>query len=65
MSDPLEYVAINLASEIRLLCLDEFQVTDIGDALILKKLFETLFNYSVVLVTTSNRYPDDLYKGGH
>ncbi|CAD8118461.1 unnamed protein product [Paramecium sonneborni] len=62
--DPVNKVGTAKAKELRLLCLDEFQVTDIGDALILKRLFETMINNHMVLVATSNRPPEDLYKGG-
>lgn len=64
--DPLPPVALSIAQESRLLCLDEFQVTDIADAAILKRLLEMLWTSQtgMVLVATSNRAPKDLYEGG-
>lgn len=62
--DPIAPVAALIASEARLLCFDELQVTDIADALILGRLFEALFERRVVLAVTSNRAPDQLYLNG-
>jgi cell division protein ZapE len=62
--DPLVTVAHDLAQQARLLCLDEFQVTDITDAMIMRRLLESLFEQGVVLVTTSNLHPEDLYQHG-
>jgi len=62
--DPIGPVAALIASEARLLCFDELQVTDIADALILGRLFQALFEHKVVLAVTSNRRPQDLYLNG-
>ena len=63
-SDPLKIVAERLAAETRVICFDEFFVSDITDAMILGTLLEELFKLNVVFVTTSNIVPNDLYKNG-
>jgi cell division protein ZapE len=63
-SDTLAVVGADLASEMKLLLLDEFFVSDIGDAMILGRLLDRLFERGVTLVTTSNIPPGDLYRDG-
>jgi cell division protein ZapE len=63
-SDPLTHVAEALAKRCRLLCLDEFIVNDIGDAMLLAGLLDGLFERGVMLATTSNTAPDNLYRDG-
>jgi protein AFG1 len=62
--NPIIHVAEQIADEVTLLCIDEFQVTDIADAMILSQFFGELWKRGVVVVATSNRHPQKLYEGG-
>ena len=63
-ADPVMLFAREVATDVRLLCLDEFHITDITDAMLMRRLLEGLFEQGVVLVTTSNFEPDQLYLHG-
>lgn len=62
--NPLQHIARQLAKKYRVLCIDEFIVTNITDAMILSELLHALFKHGLCLVATSNRVPDDLYLNG-
>lgn len=63
-SDPLPEIARNIASRNNVLFFDEFQVTDVADAMMMQRLFSNLFSNNVTVISTSNREPDDLYRDG-
>jgi cell division protein ZapE len=63
-TEPLAAIGRDFAKDTRLLCLDEFHITDITDAMMMKRLLEALFEQGVVIVTTSNFEPDSLYLHG-
>ncbi|KAK3270798.1 hypothetical protein CYMTET_20816 [Cymbomonas tetramitiformis] len=63
-ADPLVSVAEQIFKDVHVLCLDEFEVTDIADAMLLRRLFKLLFARGLVLVATSNQPPQNLYSGG-
>lgn len=62
--DPLWQIGRQVARDAPLLCLDEFQVTDVADAMVLRRLFEGIWAHGGMLVTTSNRPPEELYEKG-
>ncbi|MFM9890216.1 MAG: cell division protein ZapE [Rickettsiales bacterium] len=62
--DVMQQIVVELAHGVQLLCLDEFQVTDVTDAMLLSRLFGGLFEAGVAVVFTSNRPPRELYQGG-
>ena len=63
-TDPLASVAREIARHVRLLCLDEFHISDITDAMLMRGLLQGLCDHGVALVMTSNRAPDELYRNG-
>jgi cell division protein ZapE len=64
MDHLLPTYAAEVVQSCRVLCFDEFHVTDVADAMILGRLFQSLLEEGIVIITTSNRPPDELYKGG-
>ena len=62
--DPIKQVAFQIISDINVICLDEIQINDVADAMIVGRLFEHFFKNNLIVVTTSNRAPIDLYKNG-
>jgi cell division protein ZapE len=62
--NPLQELGQRISRRFRLICFDEFHVSDVTDAMILHRLLESLFQHRVSIVTTSNFHPDDLYPNG-
>jgi cell division protein ZapE len=63
-AEPLHAVARDMARKVQLICLDEFHITDITDAMLMRRLLESLLRHRVALVTTSNFAPEELYRYG-
>ena len=63
-ADPLARLALAFSRKVRLLCLDEFHIDDITDAMLMRGLLQGLIDHGVALVITSNAEPDDLYRNG-
>ena len=63
-AEPLAAIARDLARKVRLVCLDEFHITDITDAMLMRRLLEGMLEQRLVLVTTSNFAPEELYRYG-
>ena len=61
---PITVVARKLAQDYEIICLDELEINDITDAMIVGKLFNELLDCKVIIITTSNRHPDELYQDG-
>ncbi|MSR15251.1 MAG: cell division protein ZapE [Gammaproteobacteria bacterium] len=64
IANPLQHLARRWATQLRVLCLDEFHIVDITDAMLLAQLLSAMFSQGIILVTTSNEAPDLLYRGG-
>ncbi|MDA0236891.1 MAG: cell division protein ZapE [Proteobacteria bacterium] len=62
--NPLQIIGKDISSKTKLLCLDEFHISDIGDAMIMRNLLDSLLNEEVVIVTTANSKPNKLYEHG-